>query len=203
MPRQARSEQTRDRLIEAAYDLLSTKGTAGTTFDAIAERSGLSRGCVRFHFGSKQGLLLAVVERMFAEYEEHIATQLIGGPEGPSSIAEVLESHRDFIQRNQPIGRLFFILIFEALGPSPELLPHFVELFGRLRRTSVSWIRAAEDVGTIRPGFDAEAVASIMLGIFGGMHYQWQVDREHMDLARVYTALGDILNHGLAHEGTA
>ena len=198
MTKQARAERTRQHLIEAATELLAEKGTVGTTFDAIADASRMSRGCIRFHFGNKQGLLLTVVEQAFAEYEQHIETHLIRSGDNPSSISDVLQSHRDFIQQNETVGRLFFILLFEALGPNPELLPWFVDHFSRIRKLTTEWIEAARRTGVISSDIDIEALASIVLGVFGGLRCHWYVDREHMDLDRIYTTLSDILERSLS-----
>ena len=198
MTKQLRSERTRQTLIETASELLATKGTTATTFDAIAGVCGLSRGCIRFHFGSKNGLLLAVVERVFADYEAFIETELIRRGERPSSILEVLESHRDFTRQNETIGRVFFVLLFEALGPNPDLLPHFTHLLSRLRVLAIEWIEAARADGTIAPDLDADAVACIVLSVFGGLRYHWYVERENMDLDRIYSVLHQMLVRALA-----
>ena len=198
MKKQARAILTREALIDTASELLASKGAAGTTFDAISERSGISRGSIRFHFGSKNGLLLAVVERVFNKYESHIETQLIGTGEQPSTIMQVLESHHQFITQNETTGRLFFVLMFEALGPNPELLPRFIELYGRLRALAAEWIDAAEASGTIDAKVDPMVTANIMLGVFGGLHYQWHLDKEHMDMTQIYKTLNGILQNGLA-----
>ena len=199
--KQARAIQTRERLIEAAAQLLAKNGTAAATFDAIAETSGLSRGCIRFHFGSKQGLLLAVVEHMFADYEEFIASQLIGDGGRPSTVRQVLESQREFTERHELVGRLFFVLLSDALGPNEELLPQFVDLFRRLRKLAIEWVEAAKAAGSITPDVDPYAIASIVLGVFGGLRYHWHVDPEEVDLQRIYSALETVLINGLAPPG--
>ena len=50
-------------LLQAALDLFSTQGYAGTTTRAIAERSGVTEALLYRHFATKQDLLRAVVDR--------------------------------------------------------------------------------------------------------------------------------------------
>ncbi len=50
-------------LLQAALDLFSTQGYAGTTTRAIAERSGVTEAILYRHFATKQDLLRAVVEQ--------------------------------------------------------------------------------------------------------------------------------------------
>jgi AcrR family transcriptional regulator len=49
----------RERILDAAYDLFSTRGIQAVGVDAIIERSGVARQTLYRHFGSKQELVLA------------------------------------------------------------------------------------------------------------------------------------------------
>jgi len=57
-----RKAETRARLLEAAADLFAEQGIDGVSVDAVAEAAGRTSGAVYAHFGSKQGLLLAVLD---------------------------------------------------------------------------------------------------------------------------------------------
>lgn len=54
---------TRDYLMQAASELMISKDGADVSLSEIAEKSGLSPALVQYHFGSKEGLLLALIER--------------------------------------------------------------------------------------------------------------------------------------------
>jgi len=60
--RVARGRSTRAQLLAAAGDLLREEGYAATSTRAVAERAGMQLSLVHYHFGSKRGLLLAVLE---------------------------------------------------------------------------------------------------------------------------------------------
>ncbi len=53
----------RERLLTAAYELFSRHGVQAVGVDAIIERSGVARQTMYRHFGSKQELVLAFLER--------------------------------------------------------------------------------------------------------------------------------------------
>ena len=57
-----RSATTRRRLIEAAVECLNDLGYLEATVEVVAARAGVSRGAVQHHFGSRNDLLIAVVE---------------------------------------------------------------------------------------------------------------------------------------------
>ncbi len=53
---------TRAQLIAAAADLLREQGYGGTSMRAVADRAGARLSLVQYHFGSKHGLLVAVLD---------------------------------------------------------------------------------------------------------------------------------------------
>jgi AcrR family transcriptional regulator len=61
--RQRRVEHTRSLLLDAAEELFARKGLAGATLEDIADAAGYTRGAIYAHFGSKEELFLAVIER--------------------------------------------------------------------------------------------------------------------------------------------
>jgi AcrR family transcriptional regulator len=63
-PRQARSDVTRQKLLDAAIACLVDLGYARTSTTAVCERAGVSRGAQLHHFPSKDELLLAAVEQL-------------------------------------------------------------------------------------------------------------------------------------------
>ena len=57
-----RTATTRRKLIDAAIVCLSELGYLEATIEVVASRAGVSRGAVQHHFGSRNGLLIAVVD---------------------------------------------------------------------------------------------------------------------------------------------
>jgi AcrR family transcriptional regulator len=72
--RSERRAQTRARLLQAASRVYARRGFDGATLDELASEAGLTKGAVYDHFGSKEKLLLALLdERLAAQIDEQIA----------------------------------------------------------------------------------------------------------------------------------
>jgi AcrR family transcriptional regulator len=78
--RRARGADTRAQILDAARDVLAAHGYAATTTRAIAEAADVQPSLVHYHFGGKQQLLAAVLDR---ENEQLLVRQreLFAGPE--------------------------------------------------------------------------------------------------------------------------
>lgn len=78
-----RSEEMRERLARAAFEIIAEGGHSAYRTAAVAERAGVSQGALVHHFATKDGLTLAAVEYAFAraseKTEEIIAAGLAAG----------------------------------------------------------------------------------------------------------------------------
>ncbi len=71
--RQTRSDRTRRRIVDAALVEFADHGFDGATTRAIAERADVAQPLVHYHFGSKDDLWRAAVDRCFEELDHHLA----------------------------------------------------------------------------------------------------------------------------------
>lgn len=69
MPRDGRA--TREKILQAAQDLVLDHGFGGMSLDAVIDRAGITKGAFFYHFASKQALARALVERYAAADLEH------------------------------------------------------------------------------------------------------------------------------------
>ncbi len=65
-PRETRGDRTRAAIVEAATARFAQEGYDATTLADVAAEAGVSGPSVAFHFGSKDGLLAAVMDRHFS-----------------------------------------------------------------------------------------------------------------------------------------
>jgi AcrR family transcriptional regulator len=69
-----RGRSTKAGLLLAATDLIRDHGYAATSMRAVAERAGARLSLVQYHFGSKRGLLIAVLDHLTHELLERQRT---------------------------------------------------------------------------------------------------------------------------------
>lgn len=82
-----RKEIDRERILNAAEAVICESGGRSFTLDAVAERAGISKGGLVYTFATKDGLVLAVLEREVARFQEAVRRRLGSRAPGPVELA--------------------------------------------------------------------------------------------------------------------
>ncbi len=142
--RSARKAQTRGRLLEAAARVYARRGFNGATLEEVAAEAGFTKGAVYGHFGSKENLLLALME-------EHLTRQVI---------EQVALFDRERITWERPLAGSARWM--EQLEADPDPFRLFVELWIYAQRDERLRRRLAEGLQTLRATFARFATASAL-----------------------------------------
>lgn len=66
------SEESRQRILDAVIQIAAERGYEGTTVALVSERSGLPVSSIYWHFGKKDDLIAAVIQRSYEEWAAHV-----------------------------------------------------------------------------------------------------------------------------------
>ncbi len=140
--RSARKAETRARLLEAAARVYARRGFNGATLEEVAAEAGFTKGAVYAHFGSKENLLLALME-------EHLAQQVID---------QIELFDRERITWERPLAGSARYM--EQLEEDPDPFRLFVELWVYAQRDERLRTRLAVGMEALRATFARFAAAS-------------------------------------------
>jgi AcrR family transcriptional regulator len=176
--RSARRAETRARLLQAAARVYARSGFNGATLDEVAAEAGFTKGAVYDHFGSKENLLLALME-------EHLAGQV-------ADQVALFDRERNTWER--PVAGSDHWM--QRLEEDPEPFRLFIELWlyargdERLRRRLAAGLdtlretfarfgaASASDAGIEPPPHATEQVANVMMALGLGLPMLRQIDPE-------------------------
>ncbi len=140
----------RAEILAAATREFADRGYAGATTAGIARAAGVTQPLVHHHFGSKQGLWIAVLEELFEELRavNEQALREVEGADRVTRLSHLLRSFVMFSGRRPELSRL--IRTESSAGGEP-----FETLFEKWLEGSMSFLRreldAAVQDGTIHP----------------------------------------------------
>jgi AcrR family transcriptional regulator len=194
-----RTAAARRRLIAATRDLVAAQGVGNTSVAAIGDRAGMSRGAVNFHFGSKDDLLVAVSREATNDWAQGV---LAGGEELQVTdvgglIDAMLAAWLGELHSDPARVRIVVMLLFEALGPSPHLHEHFVELGRTVQAQVGDYVRTQQAAGAITSDLDPGGFATVVLGVLLGIAVTHLIDPESGRLDAAIAEAGATLRQRL------
>jgi AcrR family transcriptional regulator len=178
---QERSELSTKRLLEAAGELIVEGGYHTMTLAAVGQRAGYSRGLVTARFGSKDKLLVALVDRIIFRWSHRNLLPRTEGHPGGESIVILLDAIAVQARRDPGAMRVLYALMFEALGPIPELRDTFVDFHRAMRDDLARLVREGVRDGSVAKGTSPANEAALIVGSLRGIAYQWRLDPDGFD----------------------
>src|SRR2546423_4516992 len=127
--RRARGDDTRVQILDAARDALAEDGYARATTRSIAERAGTQLSLVHYHFGGKQQLLAAVLQRE----NERLLERQRALYAGPLPLADKWRTACAYLREDLRTGYVRILWELWAIGLADE------ELAARWRDAIAGW----------------------------------------------------------------
>ncbi len=139
------SDSARERIIDAAEQVVIELGAKHLTFDAVAARSGVSRGGLLYHFPDKIALLKSMLDRLVERAQDNREKKRAELPEGMEQdlVAHVLSFLDDDADTKRSCTAALFAMGAhhpELLAPAKEAYRAFIE---ELTENGVRMERAA------------------------------------------------------------
>jgi AcrR family transcriptional regulator len=115
--RRLTGEEARTRIMDAALAHLRTEGVHAVTLAGLAKELDISHQAILHHFGSRDGLVAAVVKRAIDSFESELAGAL-RVIDGPLSASRVLLQRAFEVMADEGHGRLLAMLALSNERPS-------------------------------------------------------------------------------------
>jgi AcrR family transcriptional regulator len=129
---QQRDSDTRQRVIDSAIKCISEEGFYRASTNVIAERAGLSWGVIQYHFGSRELLMLAVLEEGTHRLVEDLSTADIGG----ETLTGRIQNYGDILTRYYADPQyLAFVQVLLNLRHDPRTSAQTLETMTKITAT--------------------------------------------------------------------
>lgn len=155
-----RGAATRQRLLDAAEEELVERDGA-LEVASVAQRAGVSVGLLYRYFGSKAGLVAAVVDEFYARLLETTGKAREAGDTWSERERRRTELSVDFHYR-EPLARV----ILSRLSRDPEVAALEVERLAHIVDDATKSVRRGQRRGEIPADIDARTIAAMLIGGF-------------------------------------
>ncbi|MDI9977232.1 TetR/AcrR family transcriptional regulator [Rhodococcus sp. IEGM 1307] len=197
---QVRSERSTRLLLRAAGELVADGGYQSMTLATVGERAGYSRSLATARFGSKAKLLEALVEEIVVRWDVETVEPEVHDLTGLDTLRVMLTEIKNAYQKSPRSLATLYALIFEAVGPVPELRERFIDFHRNQRSRIAAYIKNGLHDGSIRKGIDPDEQAAMIVAQLRGVGYLWKLETAGIDSGAVLTTFIDQVMSNLAAE---
>jgi AcrR family transcriptional regulator len=165
------AEATREALLEAAFAEMYMNGFRAASLEAILAASGLTKGALYHHFGSKQGLGYAVVEERVKPLvrERYLDTfRAVADPiEGLRRMGARMQQELEkegILLMGCPVNNL----VTEMSGVDDGFRCRLADVLDEWKATIAEGLRRGQASGLVREDIDPAAVATFYVASYQG-----------------------------------
>jgi AcrR family transcriptional regulator len=180
-----RGARSREAIVDAALGVFAVRGFRAGALAEIAEKVGLTPAGILYHFGSKEGLLVAVIaERDRRAGDLLTDIRLDRGLDTLRNLVRIAE----LCETEPGLAALHTVLQAESFEPEAPAYAYFQERNQILRATFRHSLVKAQQAGTVHPDVDCAAKTNELLAFLEGASVLWLLDRSTslVDLYRNY-----------------
>jgi TetR/AcrR family acrAB operon transcriptional repressor len=191
--------ETRKKLLESALDVMSEKPFNTVSIDEIANRVGLSKGAVYWHFKNKSDLLMRLIrylcEKACLDFHEDGKP-----PEDLEGLRRFFHSKLIKTAANERLQKINNLLRRRHEWPeeaNTAVMEFMSEMTRREREMIKCVISRHQERHEVRTDFPAHEIATLLSAIFHGMFFFQLSEIFSMDFAKYANFIFDALEKEL------
>ena len=180
-----RREQSEKQMLKAAITLFARQGYLKTTLTEVGKEAGYTAGLVSHKFGSKEGLLQAVVDHITSRFLSDQMGTSIQTKSASESITNYIDIYLKEVSLREGPMRALYVIQGEALGAVPEIRESIAKLNAGVRNILSEIIVRGIEQGEFRKDTDPEAAAALIIGALRGLVMQYLIDPKRLSLKKL------------------
>ncbi|WP_433826894.1 TetR/AcrR family transcriptional regulator [Actinoplanes sp. CA-015351] len=183
--RSRRRVDSRQRLFEAAVELIAEQGFSATTVDDIALRAGVAKGTVYYNFKSKNELFEELLRHGVGLLTEEFRTAVAGLP-ARDAVRALVHAQLDYIRRYRAFAQL---LLSEMWRTNREWQQTLILLREQVIGVIAETVQSGVDSGDLPAELDVRVASAALFGVGLVVAVDWLVFQPDRDIADVEESL--------------
>jgi len=192
---QAKGQQTRAAILDAALALASHMGLEGLSIGALAEVMQMSKSGVFAHFGSREELQISVIREYHARFEDEVFFPAVKQARGLPRLRALFERWIKRVSIEVDSGCIYIsgaVEFDDRPGPVRDALASMVVAWHAALERAIG---LAVEEGHLRPDTDATQMLFELHGLILALHHDARFLRRPGALDRSRLAFEHLLSH--------
>lgn len=164
-----KAQATRQRILDAAVQVFSSKGYHEARMDEIVEVAESSKGSVYFHFPSKEKIFLALIDEFARKLEQQLLEVIAREPDGVHRVDAALRVCLETFSQYRSLAKIFLV---QAVGLGQTFEEKRLEIHQRFVKIIQRQLDQAVADGDLPP-LDTEVAALAWMGAINEVVIRW------------------------------
>lgn len=191
---------TRKQLLKAALHIFREKGYTATTLEDIAQATGMTRGAVYWHFGSKADLFNTMIREQYIQANEKLRTISNEGGTPLQIFRRLLVTWMTYVEEDAEFRTMMEIVAWkvDAISEMTEGFQEKVEGTRASIQHFSNLLRQGMACGEVRLDVQPEVAAATAIALIHGTTSTWLLDPSIFPLKTYAEGAVDIFIRGLS-----
>lgn len=158
---EVQAKPRKEEILDVATRLFAERGYEGTSMNDVAERVGMRKASLFYHFTTKDALYEAVLDRLVASLQTALEAIYASSGTYPDRLDAVTDTMVGVLASHPYAARL---LLREAMDWGPVIRGKLLDRILVVLEAGAAWIRAGQEQGAFVEG-DAKQMVLTALGM--------------------------------------
>jgi len=158
-----RQDQVREEILDAARQVLLSRGLAGLTLEAVANELDLTKAALYYYFNSKEALVAELIYLSLESHAEAVGAAVASADSGPAAIEALIRTAAKHYGTRKDELRLAYLVpqvgTAAATRFGPEMLARIRPFNERMYGAVAQKIRQDQQAGGVAQGIDGRRLA--------------------------------------------
>lgn len=186
-----RRAESDDRLLEAAAAIIAEEGYMAATLERVGERAGFSRGLASRKYGSKDGLIEAVIWRVSAQVHAAVDRATEGLDSPLEQLLALFDRFVELVMSDSAV-RAYFVLFSAMIANRLETRSVFEQVQERFGERIEELVIAAQRRGEISATLPSAHLAFLIGCLLAGISVEATMDYQAKSTADPATLRADL-----------
>lgn len=156
---ESQTKPRKEEILDVATRLFAERGYEGTSMNDVAERVGMRKASLFYHFATKDSLYEAVLDRLVASMQSQLEAIYANSGTFAERLDEVTDTLVGALGSHPYAARL---LLREAMDWGPVIRGKLLERITLVLEAGAAWVRAGQEAGVFVDGDPKQMVLSAL-----------------------------------------
>jgi TetR/AcrR family fatty acid metabolism transcriptional regulator len=193
-----RSDDKRQRILQAAVKVFARKGYHGARVSEIAQKARVADGTIYLYFRNKEDIIVSLFDEVMREHLVEKRERLEDLPDAPARLLAIARHHLELLGGNRDLAVVFQV----ELRQSTQFMERFTASWLQDYFALISGVLdQGRREGSLRADLPVKVVTKAFFGALDEMVTSWIIGRKDYDVAQLAGPVVDLFLRGAAVAG--